>query len=105
MTASANAQGLASVVVMTHTTDMFYLCPEPQYQSLQRLLDEFSAYAARAPHAYLRPKTRPQTGRSATKWWRYVGTVMRSQQQQRLTWSNIELICQLRKQYIPHYIK
>ena len=78
---------------------------ETQYQSLQRLLDGFSAYATRAPNAHLRPKTRPQQGRSAAKWWRYVGTVVQRQQRNHMTWQTIELVCSLRKEYIPHYIK
>ena len=78
---------------------------ELQYQSMQRLLDEFSAYATRAPNAHLRPKTRPQKGRSATKWWRYVGAVVQRQQKTRFTWQSIQLVCHLRREYVPHYIK
>lgn len=78
---------------------------EVQYQSLQRLLDGFSTYATRAPNAHLRPRTRPQQGRSAAKWWRYAGTVVQRQQKCRITWEQLQLVCHLRKEYIPHYIK
>jgi uncharacterized protein YacL (UPF0231 family) len=33
-----------------------------QYQSSQKLLQEFDHYAAGAPHRYLRPHCRPTTG-------------------------------------------
>ena len=78
---------------------------EPQYQSLQRLLEGFSSYATRAPNSHLRPKTRPQKGGSAAKWWHYVGTVVQRQQTCCMTWDQLQLVCQLRRQYVPHYIK
>jgi hypothetical protein len=37
-----------------------------QYQSSQKLLQEFDRYAASAPHRHLRPHCRPNSGRAAT---------------------------------------
>ncbi|KAL3132003.1 hypothetical protein ABBQ32_008624 [Trebouxia sp. C0010 RCD-2024] len=88
-----------------HLQSITFHVSKMQYQSLQRLLDGFSSYATRAPNAHLRPRTRPQPGRSAAKWWRYVGTVVLRQQKCRITWEQLQLVCHLRKEYIPHYIK
>lgn len=109
---AASLHQLGSIAIQEERLLATYVChgsclsaAESQYQSLQRLLDGFSSYATRAPNAHLRPKTRPQQARSAAKWWRYAGTVVRRQQKCRMTWQQIQLVCHLRKEYIPHYIK
>ena len=79
---------------------------EPQYQSFQALLDEFSSYAARAPNRMLRPVGRVRPGKSAVHWWHYaVAAVTRSRQGRSFNWKQLETVCKLRREYIPLYIR
>ena len=79
---------------------------EPQYQSFQALLDEFSSYAARAPNRMLRPVGRVRPGRSAVHWWHYAAAaVTRTRQGRSLNWKQLETVCKLRREYIPLYIR
>ena len=69
------------------------LAAENQYLSMQRVLDEFNSYSARAPNAYLRPAMRPSDPASVRRWWRYAGTVALKQVRGvRFNWHQLEKV-------------
>ena len=64
---------------------------EGQYQSLQKLLEAFSALSARGPNRYLRPAGRPVGPGGARRWWQYAGAVVRKQlRAQHFNWRSFE---------------
>ncbi|KAK9864527.1 hypothetical protein WJX84_002714 [Apatococcus fuscideae] len=77
----------------------------PQYQSIQSLLGEFSAYAARVPNKHLRPASRPLSAKACKQWWHYAATViLQRTQRNKVYWKQLSVVCSLRKQYVPMYI-
>ena len=71
------------------------LCAEGQYQSLQKLLETFSSYSARAPNRHLRPACRPDSPANARMWWQYAGAVARRQvRSQSFNWRQFERVSQ-----------
>ncbi len=72
-----------------------YMCAaaEGQYLSLQKLLEGFSSYSARAPNRYLRPVCRPDSPQNARQWWQYAGAVARRQlRSQSFNWRQFERV-------------
>ena len=66
---------------------------EGQYLSLQKLLEAFSSYSARAPNRYLRPVCRPDSPENARQWWQYAGAVARRQlRTQSFNWRQFERV-------------
>lgn len=89
-----------------HSTRTSWLCSNwaslllfagPQYQSIQGLLGEFSAYAARVPNKHLRPASRPRNAKACKQWWHYAATVIlqRSQRNQ-VHWKQLSVVSLLR---------
>ncbi|KAK9858457.1 hypothetical protein WJX84_002370 [Apatococcus fuscideae] len=77
----------------------------PQYQSIQSLLGEFSAYAARIPNKHLRPASRPRSAKACAQWWHYATTVtLQRTQRNKVYWKQLSVVCSLRKKYVPMYI-
>ena len=71
----------------------FCIAAEGQYLSLQKLLEAFSSYSARAPNRYLRPVCRPDSPGNARQWWQYAGAVARRQiRSQSFNWRQFERV-------------
>lgn len=77
-----------------------------QYVSAQKMLVAFDEYQASAPHRHLRPAVRPTAPGGARLWWRYAGRVVsRQQQRQSMQWRQVKVAAQLRRQYVPAYVR
>ena len=75
------------------TGGLYVSSAEAQYQSLQKLLEAFSALSARAPNAYLRPAGRPTSPGGARRWWQYAGTAVRKRlAAQQFNWRSFEKV-------------
>eukprot|EP00879_Flechtneria_rotunda_P014384 GHRR01015031.1.p1 GENE.GHRR01015031.1~~GHRR01015031.1.p1 ORF type:complete len:739 (+),score=279.88 GHRR01015031.1:222-2438(+) len=78
-----------------------------QYQSSQKLLQEFDRYAAGTPHRHLRPHCRPSAGAGGRLWWRYAIKAVQRQQQSYSSraWQHLQMIAMYHKQYVSNYIR
>ncbi|KAK3249746.1 hypothetical protein CYMTET_40840 [Cymbomonas tetramitiformis] len=77
-----------------------------QYRGILRLLDTFTQYQLRMPHAHLRPAGAvcDHEGGGPRAWWKYGAAAIRLPVSRlRVDWSEVKRVCELRRAYVAAY--